>query len=115
MIVANSIAIRLTPDSGGAPFEGQFVLMGASCWWTVGTFANFDGEQFQEHGVVYPAETPTWNSAAVVLAADALGGGGPAAGLFRGEGLPVGLTPEELIEAGAAIESELAAGRVDRS
>ena len=50
-----------------------------------------------------------------MLAADALGGAGPAAGLFRGEGLPVGLTPEELIEAGAAIESELAAGRVDRS
>ncbi|HLJ54529.1 MAG TPA: ADP-ribosylglycohydrolase family protein [Chthonomonadaceae bacterium] len=44
--IANSIAIRLTPDSGGAPAETQFVIMGAGCWWTVGTFANFDGEGF---------------------------------------------------------------------
>jgi len=53
-------------------------------------------------------EQPTWNSAAVVLAANALGGDGPTSGLFRGEGLPVGLTPEELIEAGAEIEAEYA-------
>ena len=33
-------------------------------------------------------------------------------GLFRGEGLPAGLTAEELIEAGAAIESERAHRRV---
>ena len=39
-----------------------------------------------------------------MLAANALGGTGPTAGLFRGEGLPVGLTPEELIAAGAEIE-----------
>ena len=44
--IANSIAVRLTPDSGGAPSETQFVLMGSGCWWTVGTFANFDGEGF---------------------------------------------------------------------
>jgi ADP-ribosylglycohydrolase len=44
--IANSIAVRLTPDSGDAPFEAHFVLMGAGCWWTVGTFANFDGEGF---------------------------------------------------------------------
>ncbi len=44
--IANSIAIRLTPDSGQSPSEVQFVLMGAGCWWTVGTFANFDGEGF---------------------------------------------------------------------
>jgi ADP-ribosylglycohydrolase len=44
--IANSIAVRLTPDSGAAPSETQFVLMGAGCWWTVGTFANFDGEGF---------------------------------------------------------------------
>ena len=31
---------------------------------------------------------------------------GPTAGLFRGEGLPVGLTPSELIEAGEEIEAE---------
>ncbi|HUV09553.1 MAG TPA: hypothetical protein VMX12_01150, partial [Acidimicrobiia bacterium] len=51
-------------------------------------------------------EQPSWNSAAVVLAANALGGTGPTAGLFRGEDLPIGLTPAELIEAGAEIEAE---------
>ena len=105
-------AIGATDEANALFTWVQFLRAADGGYWTG---ANFDGEQFQEHGVVYPAETPTWNSAAVVLAADALGGGGPAAGLFRGEGLPVGLTPEELIEAGAAIESELAAGRVDRS
>jgi hypothetical protein len=47
----------------------------------------------------------------VVLAANALGGDGPTAGLFRGEGLPVGLTPAELIAAGEAIEAERSARR----
>ena len=42
----------------------------------------------------------------MVLAADALGGRGPTSGLFRGEGLPAGLTAQELIDAGAAIEAE---------
>ena len=60
-------------------------------------------------GELYPVEQPTWNSAAVVLAANALGGDGPTAGLFRGEGLPAGLTAEELIAAGATIEAERAA------
>ena len=54
----------------------------------------------------FTAEQPTWNSAAVVLAANALGGTGPTAGLFRGEGLPAGLTAEELIDAGAEIEAD---------
>ena len=44
--IANSLVVRLTPDSGGASLEGQFVMLGASCWWTVGVFANFDGEGF---------------------------------------------------------------------
>jgi hypothetical protein len=43
-----------------------------------------------------------------VLAANALGGTGPTAGLFRGEGLPAGLSPDELIEAGTEIEAEYA-------
>jgi hypothetical protein len=42
----------------------------------------------------------------VVLAANALGGRGPTAGLFRGEGLPAGLTADELIAAGAEIAAE---------
>ena len=50
----------------------------------------------------------TWNNAAVVLAANALTGNGPTAGLFRGEHLPTGLTAAELIAAGAEIEAERA-------
>jgi hypothetical protein len=69
------------------------------------TGMNFAEERFHEVGDYYTPEHPTWNSAAVVLAANALGGSGPTAGLFRGEGLPAGLTAEELIEAGAAIEA----------
>jgi hypothetical protein len=49
-------------------------------------------------GMVYPdeltfpsAERTTYTAAAVVLAADALSGSTPAAGLFRGEGLPAPL------------------------
>ena len=40
---------------------------------------------------------------------------GPTAGLFRGEGLPAGLTAEELIAAGEAIEAERARRRDTRS
>lgn len=72
------------------------------------TGANFDGADFEGEGVLYPGEQPTWNSAAVVLAAHALGGVGATAGLFRGETLPVGLTAEELLTAGAEIEAERA-------
>jgi hypothetical protein len=49
-------------------------------------------------GMVFPgeatfpvAERTTYTAAAMVLAADALAGASPAAGLFRGEGLPGGL------------------------
>jgi hypothetical protein len=49
-------------------------------------------------GCVYPQAVPfpveertTYTAAAIVLAANALAGEGPAAGLFRGEGLPTGL------------------------
>jgi hypothetical protein len=81
----------------------QFLRHENGSYWTG---MNFDGERFAEPGVYFTAEQPTWNSAAVVLAANALGGHGPTSGLFRGEGLPAGLTAEELIEAGAAIEAE---------
>jgi hypothetical protein len=67
---------------------------------------NFAGDRFEAWGEYYTAEQPTWNSATIVLAANALGGVGPTSGLFRGEGLPAGLTAEELIEAGAAIEAD---------
>src|SRR5262249_5815180 len=79
----------------------HFLRDGAGGYWTG---ANFDGGRFHEDGELYPVEQRTWNAAAVVLAATALGGPGPTAGLFRGEGLPAGLTAEELIAAGEEIE-----------
>ena len=75
---------------------------------------NFDGGRFDQAGEHYTPDHPTWNSAAVVLAAHALYGTGPTAGLFRGEGLPVGLTREELIAAGTEIEAERSARRHSR-
>ena len=89
----------------------QFLRSDSGGYWTG---MNFDNDQFAADGELFPVEQPTWNSAAVVLAANALGGTGPTAGLFRGVGLPVGLTPQELIDAGAAIESEYAARRRNR-
>jgi len=85
----------------------QFLRHDDGSYWTG---MNFDDDRFHEPGDYYTPEQPTWNSAAVVLAANALGGTGPTAGLFRGEGLPAGLTAQELIEAGAEIE----ANRADR-
>jgi hypothetical protein len=69
---------------------------------------NFPGGRFLEPGEHYTPDHPTWNSAAVVLAGHALDGDGPTAGLFRGEGLPTGLSADELIAAGAEIEAERA-------
>lgn len=66
----------------------QFLRAEGGGYWTG---MHFEGEEFHRPGEVYPEEQPTWNSAAVVLAADALGGRGLTAGFFRGEGLPVGL------------------------
>jgi hypothetical protein len=70
------------------------------------TGMNFEGEDFEIFGTHYTPEQPTWNSAAVVLAANALSGATPTAGLFRGEGLPAGLTADELIAAGEEIAAE---------
>ena len=80
----------------------QFLRHDDGSYWTG---MNFAGDRFDEWGDYFTAEQPTWNSAAVVLAANALGGSGPTSGLFRGEGLPAGLTAQELIEAGAEIET----------
>ena len=80
----------------------QFLRHDDGSYWTG---MNFPDDRFDELGDYYTPEQPTWNSAAVVLAANALGGTGPTSGLFRGEGLPAGLTAQELIDAGAAIES----------
>ncbi|HEX2040562.1 MAG TPA: hypothetical protein VHF47_12630, partial [Acidimicrobiales bacterium] len=58
-----------------------------------------DGSYFT--GMVHPervhfpgGERATYGGAAVVLAADAIGGRGPASGLFRGVGLPSVVVPE---------------------
>ena len=57
-----------------------------------------DGDGAYWTGIAYPEEVhfpggerSTYTSAAMVLAANALGGTGPTAGLFRGKGLPRGL------------------------
>ena len=84
----------------------QFLRHEDGSYWTG---MNFDDDRFDELGDYFTAEQPTWNSAAVVLAANALAGSGPTAGLFRGEGLPAGLTAQELIEAGAEIEASRSA------
>jgi hypothetical protein len=81
----------------------QFLRHDDGSYWTG---MNFEGERFDVRGTYYTPEQPTWNSAAVVLAANALGATTPTAGLFRGEGLPAGLTAEELIAAGEEIEAE---------
>lgn len=44
---------------------------------------NFEGERFDAPGQYFTHDQPTWNSAAVVLAAHALDGEGPTSGLFR--------------------------------
>jgi hypothetical protein len=112
---AETCEFVLALDAIGASAEAhklfewvQFLRADGGGYWTG---ANFDHERFERDGDLYPVEQPTWNSAAVVLAAHALGGDGPTAGLFRGEGLPVGLTPEELLAAGVEIEGERAAQR----
>ncbi|MCV7096091.1 prenyltransferase [Mycobacterium kubicae] len=51
-------------------------------YWTGLVFA--DGKR-------WPEERTTWTGAAMILAADALSDTTPASGLFRGDGLPVGL------------------------
>jgi hypothetical protein len=84
----------------------QFLRADTGGYWTG---ANFDDEAFHLDGELYPVEQPTWNSAAVVLAANALTGAGPTAGLFRGERLPEGLNADELLAAGVEIEEERAA------
>ena len=83
----------------------QFLRADDGGYWTG---ANFDDDAFHLHGELYPVEQPTWNSAAVVLAANTLAGTGPTAGLFRGERLPEGLNADELLAAGVEIEEERA-------
>ncbi|MDQ1510951.1 MAG: hypothetical protein QOG50_2795, partial [Actinomycetota bacterium] len=80
----------------------QFLRHDDGSYWTG---MNFPNGEYDGWGEYFTAEQPTWNSAAVVLAANALGGSGPTSGMFRGEHLPAGLTAQELIDAGASIEA----------
>ena len=57
--IANAVTLRFSPDDGSAPFEAEFVLLGAACWWTVGPFANFDGEGFDR--MYAPEDRPGLN------------------------------------------------------
>ncbi len=59
--IANTISLRLASDDGGVPVEIDFQLMGASCWWIVGAFTNFDGEGFDR--AFGPEDRPGLNEA----------------------------------------------------
>jgi hypothetical protein len=72
----------------------QFLRHRDGGYWTG---MDFDAGAFHRDGELYPVEQPTWNSAAVVLAANALAGDSLTAGFFRGHGLPAGLAREELL------------------
>ncbi len=54
--IANSLLVRLTPEDGTPTQEAPFVLLGASCWWIVGAFTNYDGEGFDR--AYAPEERP---------------------------------------------------------
>ncbi|MGB2758193.1 MAG: hypothetical protein WBD02_11105, partial [Acidimicrobiia bacterium] len=72
---------------------------------------NFPERKWEEIGEHFPVEQTAYTAASVVLAANALVGTGPTAGLFRGETLPVGLSADELLAAGVEIERDRARAR----
>ena len=72
----------------------QFLRHADGGYWTG---MNFDADAFHADGELFPVEQPTWNSAAVVLAANALADDSLTAGFFRGHGLAAGLSREELL------------------
>lgn len=72
----------------------QFLRHDDGSYWTG---MNFDGERFDQTGQYFTADQPTWNSAAVVLAAQALGGHGLTEHFFRFDGMPMGLDHDGLL------------------
>lgn len=49
-----------------------------------------------EDRVRWPVERSSWTGAACILAVDAIADGTPAAGIFRGTGLPLGVSPTDV-------------------
>mgnify|MGYP003502396367 CR=1 FL=1 len=78
---ASTIPARLYTDPVFLELEQERVF--GRTWQLVGHAGDVG-----ESGQYFTADQPTWNSAAVVLAAHALDGEGPTSGLFRGETLP---------------------------
>lgn len=72
----------------------QFLRHADGAYWTG---MNFADDAFHADGELFPHEQPTWNSAAVVLAANALANTSLTAPFFRGVGLPAGLSAAELL------------------
>lgn len=44
--LTNAVVLRLTPENGDPATDARLLLLGASCWWTVGPFPNMDGDGF---------------------------------------------------------------------
>jgi hypothetical protein len=63
-------------------------------------------------GKRWPVERSTWTGAAVILAADAITQTSPAAGIFRGDGLPVGVDPASVRCAGESGAGDVASAVV---
>lgn len=86
---AETCELALALDAVGARDEAieqvaamQHLRHDDGSYWTGLVYA--DGKR-------WPVERPTWTAAAVVLAADALAGTGPQAGIFRATQLPTGV------------------------
>ena len=82
----------------------QFLRADDGGYWTG---ANFESEAFHLDGELFPVEQPTWNSAAVVLAAERAGRrrARPRA-CSAASASPTGLYADELLAAGVEIADE---------
>jgi MMP endo-(1,4)-3-O-methyl-alpha-D-mannosidase len=87
-------AIGLRRDARRCFDDVQFLRAEGGGYWTG---ANFEDEDFHGScGELFPREQPTWNSAAVVLAAHALDGSDPTASFFRSHFGARGARPLEI-------------------
>jgi hypothetical protein len=86
-------AVGRRDDARGLLSWVRFLRSEDGGYWTGSAF---EDERWDGPGVLFPREQPTWSSAAVVLAADAVGRASPASRLFTGDALPRGV-PATLI------------------